>query len=145
MTCDMQKVKAEVEKNYQTFIDEEGPFGGGGWHLWDFCSYFFELDTFEEYKEAFFYALRRLLDEGRVKLIRPDVDVLVHYGKPPASGLTINDLETHWDAPTDEIIAWLRERWPEKAKDTHDVELNSWFFTIPPLAWKGKDGMWHGS
>ena len=139
----MSKVRKAVNAVYESLADpDDGCFG-----LWINCLWheYDTLDTFEEQKEAFFFLLQRLLDDGKVKLIRPGVDVLWRDGNPPASGLTINDPETHWDAPTDEIIAWLRERWPEKAKDMHDAELNSWFFTIPPLIWKGKDGMWHGS
>ena len=140
MKCNNEKIRKEIEREYEELLDEEeGALGGWALHLWDYCTAAYNLSSYEEYKEAFLCTLKRLLDEGRVKLIRPGVDVISRNAEK-----SINDPETHWDAPSDEIIAWIQERWPNDIKGVQDIELVNFFFSVvPPLAWIGKDGMWY--
>ena len=102
---------------------------------WSFC----------EQKEAFFILLRRLLEEGRVKFVQPEADVYYNATLNPHPRYTINDPEAHWEAPPEEIIAYLQEHWPNTATDKDDADLNAYFYRMPAIIWKGEDGKFYGS
>lgn len=106
-----------------------------------------ELSFFEQ-KEVFFVLLERLLREGKVKFVKQDADVYHHYDAktkvPYHPSQTVNDPETHWDAPIVEILKYLRARWPEGATQKDDLALNAYFYQIPTIIWHGEDGRWYG-
>ncbi|WP_146193072.1 hypothetical protein [Maritimibacter sp. 55A14] len=114
--------------------------------LWVNCLWirYEELSSLDEYREAFFLLLQRLLDEGRVRFIKPNIDIYFVAGGPPPS-LSIEDEENHWIADANSVLQNLRKRWPECAKDFDDDSINLFFFETPPLIWKGEDGVWRGS
>ncbi len=87
--------------------------------------------TFEEHKEAFFWLLKKLLDEGKVICCPPDDPLCrIHRG---------------WTTSSDEIIAYWRAHWPESAEDENDTDLNFYFYEMPGIIWLGEDGKWYGS
>jgi hypothetical protein len=89
--------------------------------------------TFEEHKEAFFWLLKKLLDEGKVRLCYP-----ADWWKP--------GLPEDWDGPSDEIIEYVRERFPKDATHEDDSVVNDYFYdSFPPISWLGEDGKWYGS
>lgn len=114
--------------------------------LWSNCLWYRydDIEDFYELKEAFFYLLGRLLDEGEVRFIKPGEDVYFVAGQPPPERQA-KDVSTHWIAPTTEILAYLRESWPQGAKDFNDAELNLYFYRIPPIVWRNSEGDWVGS
>ena len=71
---------------------------------------------FLEQKEAFFILIRRLLDEGRVKFVKPDADVYCNPHLKLNPKLTIQDPEAHWDVPTDEIISYLQKKMAQDSR-----------------------------
>jgi hypothetical protein len=84
--------------------------------------------TFADQKDAFFGILKRWLDEGKVKFCKPS-----------------DPLGAVWQGSTDEILMFLQERWPQHAKDEHDIDLNNYFYDLPALLWVGPDGKLFGS
>ena len=94
---------------------------------------------FLEQKEAFFILIRKLLNEGRVKFVKPDADVYCRGETNSTPKLTINDIEAHWNASTDDIIFYLRGKWPKSAAHQDDLDLNAYFYEVPALIWKGED------
>jgi hypothetical protein len=89
--------------------------------------------TFEEHKEAFFWLLKKLLDEGKVRLCYPN-----DWWRP--------GLPEDWDGSSDEIIQYVRERFPKEAKHENDRSVTDYFYDIfPPISWLGEDGKWYGS
>lgn len=114
--------------------------------LWSNCLWrqYDDLDQFEELKEAFFYLLFRLLEEGEIRLIKPDEDVLYVADQSPPEK-SIHDVETHWIASSDELISYLHRKWRSSARDFDDADLNIFFYEIPPIVWKDGVGAWVGS
>ena len=133
------EIEAAVSDVYADCI--EAQFG-----LWITGLFYWWPDlTLEDQKRAFFLLLRKLLEEGRIKFIKPDADIYFNAEHNPNPKLTINEVESHWEADTDEILSYLNEKWPHTAKDEHDVELNAYFYEIPAIIWRGDDGKWIGS
>lgn len=87
--------------------------------------------TFSERKEAFFWLLKRLLDEEKVRMCRPDDP--------------LGNIYPYWDADSATIIAYLRSQWPSNATSEHDPALILYFYEIPAILWVGKDGKLYGS
>ena len=134
-----EELKSAVEAIYDECIEQQ--FG-----LWIIGLFFWfpELD-FRYQKESFFILLRRLLEEGRVKFVKPEADVYYNATLNPHPRYTINDPEAHWEAPSEEIIAYLQEHWPNTATDKDDADLNAYFYRMPAIIWKGEDGKFYGS
>lgn len=87
--------------------------------------------TFEEHKEAFFWVLQKLLDEGKVKFCPPNE--LWHEGYDV------------WDADNKAIVEYLRSHWPKSAKAEIDRVLVDYFYDMPAILWVGEDGQLHSS
>ena len=114
--------------------------------LWSNCLWrrYDGIDEFIQLKEAFFYLTGRLLDDGLIRFVTPGLDVyFVANREPPTRQAKFTD--THWIAPTDEILAFLRKNWPQTARHFDDADLNQYFYEIPPMVWKDKSGEWIGS
>lgn len=88
--------------------------------------------TFAEHREAFFWLVKKLLDEGKVK-----------FEPPKELWSTVEG--NVWEESSDVIIDYLRSRWPEEAKHENDRCLNDYFYNIPPILWVGEDGKLYGS
>ncbi|RBB31700.1 hypothetical protein DPV79_40630 [Burkholderia reimsis] len=90
--------------------------------------------SFEKHKEAFFRLTEQLLRTGKIKFIAPGADC---YTSPqnPHPRFTIQDEE----AP-EAIVAYLRAQWPEHVLDENDLELVTYFYSIPAVIWVGEDG-----
>jgi hypothetical protein len=95
--------------------------------------------TFEEHKEAFFWLLERLLCSGKLKFIAPGADCYVSPDNPHPR-FTINDKEAHWHESAEAIVAQLRSQWPEQAHDENDLDLLTYFYSIPGIVWVGEGG-----
>lgn len=95
--------------------------------------------SFEEHKEAFFWLIDRLLRAGKVKFVAPGADC---YTSPenPQPRLTIEDNEAQWHEVPEVIVARLRAEWPEHARDENDLDLTTYFYSIPGIIWVGEDG-----
>ena len=120
-----EKIKSAVEKEYKITCKE-------CFAHWISCLWFkYEGFSFEENKEAFFWLLEKLLKEGKVRFCSPE-DPLYREKK-------------EWDATPEEVIVYLKERWPEDAKDENDGDLHIYFYQIPAIAWLGEDGKWYSS
>jgi hypothetical protein len=88
--------------------------------------------TFEEHKEAFFWLLKKLLDEGKVRFDAPSE--------------LWSDSYQIWDISSEGIIEYLRDRFPKDAISEDDSSVNLYFYTtVPPIMWLGEDGKWYGS
>lgn len=140
-------IKAMISDHVRSAVDEEYPeiltecFGLWSNSLW---SRYNGLEKFSDLKDAFFYLVDRLLTEGAIRFVRPNEDVLFTAGKPPPKK-RVSDVETHWLVPNEEILDYLRKRWPKDAVDFDDRDLSLFFFEIPPIVWRDADGKWIGS
>ncbi len=95
--------------------------------------------SFLEQKEIFFVLLEKLLREGTVMFIAPDVDCYFSTSNP-SPRYTVEDPEARWNAPVHEIMSYVRGRWPKEAKQKNDVELTYYFYELPGLIWVRADG-----
>ena len=95
--------------------------------------------AFHSHRDAFFRVVEHLLQTGRIKFIAPGADC---YVSPEHTNprFTINDRQAQWHASPDEIISYLRDRWPEAACHEHDRLLLDYFYSIPAVIWVGDDG-----
>lgn len=95
--------------------------------------------SFEEHKDAFFWLIERLLRAGKVKFIARGADC---YTSPEnrQPRLTIQDNEAQWHEAPEVIVARLRAEWPEYARDENDLDLTTYFYSIPGIIWVGEDG-----
>jgi hypothetical protein len=89
--------------------------------------------TFEEHKEAFFWLVAKLLDEGKIRFIYPNA--LCYEGCP-----------LYWDRSGEEFAQFLREYFPKDATHENNRSVNDYFYdVVPPIMWLGEDGKWYGS
>ncbi len=134
-----EKVRKAVDDRYDEIAAEcFGLWSNSLWQRYD------GISSFSELKDAFFYLISRLLDEGKIRFIKPNENVLfVADGSLPSK--TICDESTHWTGPIKKIISYLRRLWPSSAQDFDDEELSVFFYEIPPIIWRDKDGNWRGS
>ncbi|MBB3572040.1 hypothetical protein FHX05_006192 [Rhizobium sp. BK491] len=95
--------------------------------------------SFDENKEAFFWLIERLLQTGKIKFIAPGADCYVSPQNPYPK-LTIQDNEAHWHEAPESIVAYLRVQWPENACDENDLDLLTYFYSIPGIIWIGENG-----
>ena len=79
--------------------------------------------TFDDHREAFFAILKLWLDQGKIRFCTPS-----------------DPLGEVWDAPSAQIVDYLKARWPRSATHAHDSDLNLYFYDIPALFWVGADG-----
>jgi hypothetical protein len=95
--------------------------------------------SFDEHKEAFFWLIEKLLLAGKIKFVAPGADC---YTSPenPHPRFTIDDAEAQWHEAPGKIIAHLRSLWPEQARDQSDLDLVTYFYSIPGIIWVGSDG-----
>lgn len=85
----------------------------------------------EQHKEAFFYLLKRFLDEGKVKFCPPNESWHEGYDV--------------WDVPNDTIVEYLKSHWPADVTSENDLALTDYFYDMPAILWVGPDGTLHGS
>lgn len=95
--------------------------------------------SFAEHREAFFWLIERLLRMGRIKFIAPGADC---YASPknPHPRLTIHDEAAQWKEAPEVIVARLRAQWPVHVSDENDLDLVTYFYSIPGIIWVGDDG-----
>lgn len=146
MIIKYNRLRHLVDQIYPQVIDaKEGAFGQWIDGLWTWHPNL----NYAEQKEAFFILLDRLLREGKVKFVKPDADVYHRYNSDIKDHyhpkFSVNDPETHWDAPIEEILTYLRERWPQSVSHKDDIKLTEYFYEIPAIIWRGEDGKWYSS
>ncbi|WP_454725813.1 MULTISPECIES: hypothetical protein [Cupriavidus] len=95
--------------------------------------------SFEEHKSAFFWLIEQCLRTGRIKFIAPGADCYVSPTNPHPR-LTIQDAEAQWHESPEAIVAQLRAQWPEHARDENDVDLATYFYSMPGVIWVKSDG-----
>jgi hypothetical protein len=83
--------------------------------------------------------IERLLQSGKIKFITPGADCYVS-AQNPHPRLTIQDAEAHWREAPEIIVAQLRAQWPTEATDEDDLELLTYFYSIPGIIWVADDG-----
>ncbi|MGO4330129.1 hypothetical protein [Cupriavidus sp. M-11] len=95
--------------------------------------------SFEEHKTAFFWLIEQLLRAGKIKFAAPRADC---YTSPenPHPRFTIHDDEAQWHEPPEAIVAHLRAQWPKHAHNENDLDLVTYFYSIPGVIWVGDDG-----
>ncbi|WP_193336745.1 hypothetical protein [Devosia beringensis] len=114
--------------------------------LWSNCLWrrYDGVDDFVQLKEAFLYLVGRLIDDGIIRFINPELDVyFVAHRDPPTR--QAKQIETHCIASSEDILAYLRKHWPNSARHFDDEELNLYFYEIAPMVWKDKNGNWIAS
>ncbi|MFS8048046.1 hypothetical protein [Rhizobium sp. BR 314] len=96
--------------------------------------------SFDEHKEAFFWLIEYLLRVGKIKFIAPGADC---YTSPqnPYPRLTIQDDEAQWHETPGSIVAYLRAQWPESVSAENDLDLQTYFYSIPGIIWVGENGV----
>lgn len=95
--------------------------------------------SFKERKIAFFYLIEQLLRDGRIKFIAPGADCYTS-SENPHPRFTIEDDQAHWHESPEAIVEQLRTQWPEQASDDDDLELTTYFYSIPGIIWVADDG-----
>ncbi|WP_146093469.1 hypothetical protein [Xanthomonas pisi] len=100
--------------------------------------------NFYKRKEIFFAAIEKLLDQGKIKFIAPGADCYISPMNPSPE-LSIENTEAHWNESTDNIIKYLKERWPKDAVDDNDEELNIYFYEVPSVIWIDEFGNYFSS
>lgn len=135
----LEEIRKIVDDRYAECIQHQF----GLWIIGLFHS-FPEL-AFKDQKAAFFTLLARLLDEEKVRFVKPVADVYYNAESNPNPKYTINDIEAHWTVSTAEIIQYLQAQWPEEADHSDDLALNAYFYEIPAIIWVDGEGCWHGS
>lgn len=87
--------------------------------------------SLDEKKEAFFFLIRELLKEKRIKSCPPE--------ELWCEGHDV------WDAEDDVIVFYLSSKWPGHIKSENDMALNDYFYDIPAILWVAPDGSLIGS
>ena len=121
-------IKNLVDKEYNYIKSNDGAFGRWIVGLWGW----FPNLTYQDQKEAFFYLIKRLLDEGLVYFEEPaDAD----FGEKVVYNVNV------WAAPHDEIIQYFRDHWPADVVDARDEKLNGFWYDIycPRILWFDKE------
>ncbi|WP_423760061.1 hypothetical protein [Burkholderia sp. NLJ2] len=95
--------------------------------------------SFDDRKDAFFGLIDRLLRDEKIKFIAPGLDCYVSPENPNPR-YTIYDKEAHWSDVPEVIVENLRSQWPEGARDENDLDLMTYFYSIPGIVWVGDDG-----
>lgn len=139
------KTRAEildaVDEEYEQII--EACFGLWSNSLWVAPR---SLSGFDDLKDAYFCLIEKLLKDGVIRFIDPDeVDNVMVVRDHPPPPKTIQDTSTHWHVATEQIVSYLRSRWPLNATDENDPSVNLYFYEIPPIIWRGENNVWVGS
>lgn len=92
--------------------------------------------TFDEKKAMYLALLVKLLRNRVVRFIAPVADCYVSPTNPTPK-LTVDDLEAQWNSPVDDIMAYVRTRWPVSVANENDVALVYYFYDLPGLIWLG--------
>lgn len=95
---------------------------------------------FDQRKEAFFWVVEKLINEGVVKFLAPNIDC---YKSPDNENpkFKTSDEEAHWKLSPKEIVSNLKDKWPENVVDAEDMDLTIYFLEIPSIIWlDGKGG-----
>ncbi|VEG12227.1 hypothetical protein [Moraxella cuniculi] len=89
--------------------------------------------SFEEHKEVFFALSEEWLNNGLIKFDVPYIE-----GVPFERRV--------WEAPTEEIIQYLKDSFPKEATDELDANVNLYFLiNAPAILWLHDDGSYYGS
>ncbi|HDR9584501.1 TPA: hypothetical protein QDC22_002914 [Burkholderia stabilis] len=87
--------------------------------------------TFADQKQAFFYLLRQLLEQGKVRFCPPNELWREGY-----------DI---WDADVSTIMDYWESHWPGSVISENDILLANYFYDMPAILWVASDGTLHGS
>ena len=92
--------------------------------------------SMEEYRDAFIGLLERWLKEGCICLFAPRV-LMRPDGTFDTKVRTVPGYWKLWDVPHDEMIAWIRDKWPEDITRLYDPILTSFFYDglCPAIGW----------
>jgi len=111
---------------------DNGPFGlwvNGLFSVVPGSGYF---EEFHEKKEAFFYLLERLLEEGRVVL---DVPGDIEYS---STKVRAQDGYTDiWDESVEVMVSYMRKTFPADAQHEYDSVLTDYWYSAacPHIGW----------
>ncbi|OOS05395.1 hypothetical protein SAMN02745664_1042 [Moraxella cuniculi DSM 21768] len=101
--------------------------------LFDHISGYIPEISFEDQKTLFFQLTKDALDDGLIKFDVPYIE-----GVPFERRV--------WEAPTEEIIQYLKDSFPKEATDGLDDDVNLYFYiSAPPVMWRQDDGSYYGS
>ncbi|MNJ47931.1 hypothetical protein D3C77_431080 [compost metagenome] len=100
--------------------------------------------SFSQQKEAFFSVIEYLLVTGKIKFIAPNADCYVSPDNPHPR-FTINDEESHWGGDAKQIVAYLKDKWPESVVSEGDEALTLYFYEIPGIIWVDENGYFFAS
>lgn len=95
--------------------------------------------SFEERKEAFFWLIERLLRTGKIRFVAPGADCYVSP-ENPHPWFTIDDHDAQWQEAPEKIVVQLCAQWPQHARDESDLDLVTYFYSIPAIIWVADDG-----
>ena len=96
-------------------------------------------------KVLFFQILKRLLEMGEIRFIHPDETANIMWVDGRAPAKSIHDPTTHWNDSLEAILTFLMAHWPNCVSNPNSMELNEYFYTIPPIIWRSESGRWVGS
>lgn len=102
-----------------------------------------ELDFYQR-KEIFFLVIEKLLKQRKIKFIAPGADCYVSP-ENPSPEFSIENTEAHWNESAENIINYLKKRWPKDAMDDDDDELNIYFYEVPAVIWIDEFGNYFSS
>ncbi|WP_321788080.1 MULTISPECIES: hypothetical protein [Paraburkholderia] len=82
--------------------------------------------TFSEHKEAFFWLVEKLLQDGKIKFCPPNELWREGY-----------DI---WNVDISTIMTYLRSHWPQSVNSKNDIALADYFYAIPSIIWIDDNG-----
>ncbi|WP_154660686.1 hypothetical protein [Pseudomonas cremoricolorata] len=95
--------------------------------------------SFSQQKNAFFSVVEYLLVTGRIKFIAPNTDCYISSDNPHPK-FSINDEESHWRLDAQQIVSFLKDKWPEGVVSESDEALTMYFYEVPGIIWVGENG-----
>ena len=133
----------ELQERVKAFLDEQLSNIHGQWTtaLFDH-SHDLRLS---DRKVLFFQILKRLLEMGEIRFIHPDETANIMWVDGIAPVKSIQDPMTHWNDSLEAILTFLMAQWPNGVSNPNSMELNEYFYTIPPIIWRSENGHWVGS
>lgn len=124
----LEKIKIIIDDEYQKIIERSyGLWITGLWIGHD------EISSFEAEKEAFFYLIKRLLEEARIMMLPPEI----LRNKKGTKIKTIFNRYTVWDETPVAIVNYLRKNIPLSIASYEDDDLFFYWFSenCPQVAW----------
>lgn len=103
------------------------------------CSWNPEL-SFCQQKDAFFSVIEYLVANGKIKFIAPGADCYVTSDNPHPR-FSIKDEECHWALDTSQIVAYLKDRWPDEVSSANEEALTVYFYKMPGIIWVDDTGV----